>query len=55
MKSRSCFTPHIVQGIAEFLTVSPDGSRYAVGVHRRVDIYSIDTAGVEYSIDIKVF
>merc|ERR1712096_299941 len=42
-----------IKGIAEFLTVSPDGSRYAVGVHRRADIYSIDTAGVEYSIDIK--
>ena len=28
--------------------------RYAVGVHRRVDIYSIESAGVEYSIDMKV-
>ena len=44
----------ITQGIAEFITVSPDGARYAVGVHRRVDIYSIETAGIEYSIDIKV-
>ena len=34
--------------------MSPDGARYAVGVHRRVDIYSIETAGIEYSIDIKV-
>jgi hypothetical protein len=25
-----------------------------VGVHRRVDIYSMDTAGVEYTIDTKV-
>ena len=25
-----------------------------MGVHRRVDIYSMDTAGVEYTIDIKV-
>jgi len=52
VKARPAFITNI-KGIAEFLTVSPDGSRYAVGVHRRVDIYSIDTAGVEYSIDIK--
>ena len=36
------------------MTVSPDGSRYAVGVHRRVDIYSIESAGIEYTIDLKV-
>jgi len=52
VKARPAFITNI-KGIAEFITVSPDGSRYAVGVHRRVDIYSIDTAGVEYSIDIK--
>merc|ERR1719219_1440040 len=43
----------LYKDIAEFITVSPDGSRYAVGVHRRVDIYSIESAGVEYSIDMK--
>lgn len=52
VKARPAFITNI-KGIAEFITVSPDGSRYAVGVHRRVDIYSIDTAGVEYSIDVK--
>jgi len=52
VKARPAFITNI-KGIAEFITVSPDGSRYAVGVHRRVDIYSIDTAGVEYTIDIK--
>ena len=36
------------------IVVSPDGSRYAVGLHRRVDIYSIENAGVEYTIDMKV-
>ena len=36
------------------IVVSPDGTRYAVGVHRRVDIYNIETAGIEYSIDMKV-
>ena len=43
-----------MQGTAEFIRVSPDGTKYAVGVHRRVDIYSIETAGVEYTIDLKV-
>ena len=43
-----------VQGIAEMIVVSPDGTRYAVGLHRRVDIYSIENAGVEYTIDLKV-
>jgi len=52
VKARPAFITNI-KGIAEFITVSPDGSRYAVGVHRRVDIYSIDTAGIEYTIDIK--
>ena len=43
-----------VQGIAEMIVVSPDGTRYAVGLHRRIDIYSIENAGVEYTIDLKV-
>jgi len=53
VKARPAFITNI-KGIAEFITVSPDGSRYAVGVHRRVDVYSIENAGVEYSIDLKV-
>merc|ERR1712179_664302 len=52
VKARPAFITNI-KGIAEFITVSPDGSRYAVGVHRRVDIYNIETAGIEYTIDIK--
>ena len=44
----------VVQGIAEMIVVSPDGTRYAVGLHRRIDIYSIENAGVEYTIDLKV-
>ena len=36
------------------IVVSPDGTRYAVGLHRRIDIYSIENAGVEYTIDLKV-
>ena len=43
-----------MQGIAEFIAVSPDGLRYAVGIHRRIDIYSVETAGVEYTIQLKV-
>lgn len=53
VKARPAFITNL-KGIAEFLTVSPDGSRYAVGIHRRVDIYSIDSAGVEYTIELKV-
>jgi len=53
VKARPAFITNI-KGIAEFLSVSPDGSRYAVGVHRRVDIYSIESAGIEYTIDLKV-
>merc|ERR1719233_2502388 len=52
VKARPAFITNI-KGIAEFITVSPDGGRYAVGVHRRVDIYNIETAGIEYTIDIK--
>jgi len=52
VKARPAFITNI-KGIAEFITVSPDGTRYAVGVHRRVDIYSIESAGIEYSIDMK--
>merc|ERR1711970_405237 len=52
VKARPAFITNI-KGIAEFITVSPDGSRYAVGVHRRVDIYNIETAGIEYTIGIK--
>jgi len=52
VKARPAFITNI-KGIAEFITVSPDGSRYAVGVHRRVDVYSIESAGVEYTIELK--
>jgi len=52
VKARPAFITNI-KGIAEFLTVSPDGTRYAVGVHRRVDVYSIENAGIEYTINMK--
>ena len=52
-KARPAFITNI-KGIAELLVVSPDGSRYAVGLHRRVDIYNLENAAVEYSIDLKV-
>jgi len=52
VKARPAFISNI-KGIAEFISVSPDGSKYAVGVHRRVDVYSIETAGVEYTIELK--
>ena len=53
VKARPAFISNI-KGIAELLVVSPDGSRYAVGLHRRIDIYSMENAAVEYSIDLKV-
>ena len=53
VKARPAFISNI-KGIAELLVVSPDGTRYAVGLHRRVDIYSMENAAVEYSIDLKV-
>jgi len=52
VKARPAFISNI-HGIAEMIVVSPDGSRYAVGLHRKIDIYSIETAGVEYSIELK--
>jgi len=52
VKARPAFISNI-KGIAELIVVSPDGSRYAVGLHRKVDIYSIETAGIEYTIDLK--
>ena len=53
VKANPAFITYI-KGIAEMIVVSPDGSRYAVGLHRKIDIYSMETAGVEYSIDLKV-
>jgi len=52
VKARPAFISYI-HGIAELLVMSPDGSRYAVGLHRRVDIYNMENAAVEYSIDLK--
>jgi len=52
VKARPAFISNI-KGIAEMIVVSPDGSRYAVGLHRKVDIYSIETAGIEYTIELK--
>merc|ERR1712183_196168 len=52
VKARPAFISNI-HGIAELLVMSPDGSRYAVGLHRRVDIYNMENAAVEYSIDLK--
>lgn len=53
VKARPAFITNL-KGIAEFVEVSPDGTKFAVGLHRKVDIYSLDTAGVEYTIPLKV-
>jgi len=52
VKARPAFISNI-KGIAEMIVVSPDGTRYAVGLHRKIDIYSMENAGIEYSIDLK--
>jgi len=52
VQARPAFITYI-KGIAEFIIVSPDGQRYCVGIHRRVDIYSLENAGIEYTIELK--
>jgi len=52
VKARPAFITNL-KGIAEFISISPDGNRYCVGIHRRVDVYNVDLAGIEYSIDLK--
>ena len=36
---------------AEFVRWSPDGAHYAVGLGRRVDVYSVATASVVAKVD----
>jgi len=52
VKARPAFITNL-KGIAEFISTSPDGNRYCVGIHRRIDVYNVDLAGIEYSIDMK--
>jgi len=52
VKARPAFITNI-KGIADLIVVSPDGSRYCVGIHRRIDIYNLETAGIEYTIELK--
>jgi len=52
VKARPAFITNL-KGIADLIVVSPDGTRYCVGIHRRIDIYNLETAGVEYTIDLK--
>lgn len=52
VKARPAFITNI-KGIADLLVCSPGGTRYCVGLHRRIDVYGVDSAGIEYSIDLK--
>lgn len=52
VKAKPAFFTNL-KGIADLVVVSPDGRRYCVGLHRRIDVYNLETAGVEYSIDLK--
>jgi len=52
VKAKPAFFTNL-KGIADLVVVSPDGRRYCVGLHRRIDVYNLETAGIEYSIDLK--
>lgn len=52
VQARPAFITNI-KGIAEFVVVSPDGLHYCVGLHRRVDVYSLENAGIKYTIELK--
>ena len=45
IKGRSAYVTNLHES-AEFVRWSPDGTHYAVGLGRRVDLYSVATAAV---------
>ena len=45
IKGRSAYVTNLHES-AEFVRWSPDGTHYAVGLGRRVDLYSVVTAAV---------
>jgi len=52
VKGRSAFTTNIKK-IADFVEFSPNGLAYAIGSGSTVDLYSVETAGITHSIDLK--
>ena len=51
IKGRSAFVTNIYE-IADFVKWSPDGKRYLVGFYKHVDVYSVDTAAIEFSVKL---
>ena len=51
IKGRSAFVTNIYE-IADFVKWSPDGKRYLVGFYKHVDVYSVDTATIEFSVKL---
>ena len=45
IKGRSAYVTNLHES-AEFVRWSPDGAHYAVGLGRRVDLYSVATAAI---------
>jgi len=50
IKGRPAFTTNI-KAVGDLVQWSPDGTIYAVVINHRVDIYSVETAGIIHSID----
>ena len=50
IKGRSAYVTNLHES-AEFVRWSPDGAHYAVGLGRRVDVYSVATASVVAKVD----
>lgn len=50
IKGRAAFTTNI-KAVADLIQWSPDGTKYAVVINHRVDIYSVKTAGIVHTID----
>ena len=51
IKGRSAFVTNIKE-IADFVKWSPDGSYYIIGFYKHVDVYSVNSATVEFSVKL---
>ena len=51
IKGRSAFVTNIKE-IADFVKWSPDGSYYIIGFYKHVDVYSVNSATIEFSVKL---
>jgi protein MAK11 len=51
IKGRSAFVTNIKE-MADFVRWSPDGQRYVVGFYKRVDVYSVADAAIEFTVKL---